>query len=144
MALRQLVDLAFTRAGDKGDTSDVTVFAPDREVYDVIVEQVTVDRVKACYGSLVRGEVTRFEVPNVLAVKFVLERALGGGGPSSLRADNLGKAMGGPILRLTVDIPDDLAERLVGAGPDRDPYAGAAWVVRDPSNAHNGGDTAGR
>lgn len=143
MATRQLTDLAFTRAGDKGDTSDVTVFASDRQVYDLIVEQVTVDRVKECYGSLVRGAVTRYEVPNVLAVKFVLEHALGGGGPSSLRADNLGKAMGGPILRLTVDVPDDSQARLPFNAPDRDPYSGADWVVRDPSSAHNGSEAAG-
>ena len=112
MALHALADLAFTRAGDKGDVSDVTVFAPDREVYDLIVEQVTTERVKDCYGALVTGPVTRYEVPNVLAVKFVLEGALGGGGPSSLRADNLGKAMGGPVLRLMLEVPDEVAARL--------------------------------
>lgn len=130
MAQRTLADVAFTRAGDKGDISDVTVFAPDREVYDLIVEQVTTDRVKQTYGDLVLGDVTRFEVPNVLALKFVLQQALGGGGPSSLRADNLGKAMGGPILRLPIDVPDELARRLgERATPPPDPYAGHEWVV---------------
>lgn len=143
MGTRHLGDIAFTRAGDKGDISDVTVFAPDRAVYELIVEQVTVDRVRECYGELVRGAVTRYEVPNVLAVKFVLEHALGGGGPSSLRADNLGKAMGGPILRLIVDVPDELAARLPSNAPDRDPYSGADWVVPSPGNAHNGSDAAG-
>lgn len=127
---QRLADIAFARAGDKGDTSDVTLFAPSREVYDVFVEQVTTDRVKQCYRELVKGDVTRYEVPNVLALKFVLEQALGGGGPSSLRADNLGKAMGGPLLRLTVDLPAEvdaaLAPRQV---PERIPYAGQQWVV---------------
>ncbi len=143
MPARLLADLAFTRAGDKGDISDVTVFAPDREVYDLIVDQVTVNRVRDCYGSLVTGAVTRYEVPNVFAVKFVLEHALGGGGPSSLRADNLGKAMGGPILRLTIEVPDEIDRRLARAAPGRDPYADATWVVRNGTNAHNGGDTPG-
>ena len=127
---RVLADLAFTRAGDKGDISDVTLFAPDREVYDLLAEQVTHDRVKELYGELVTGSVTRYEVPNVLALKFVMTGALGGGGPSSLRADNLGKAMGGPLLRLTVEVPDDLDGRL-GAPPmvPADPYAGHEWVV---------------
>lgn len=131
MPIRSLADIAFTRAGDKGDISDVTLFAPDAQVYEVVHRQVTADRVKAIYGDLVAGEVTRYEVPNVFALKFVLQRALGGGGPSSLRADNLGKAMGGPLLRLTVDLPDDL-DAAVGdrAAPDRDPYAGQDWVVR--------------
>ena len=131
MPVRPLADLAFTRAGDKGDISDVTLFAPDREVYELLMEQVTEQRVKDCYGALVRGAVTRYEVPNVLALKFVLEQALGGGGPSSLRADNLGKAMGGPLLRLTVDVPADLDERVGARGaPGRDPYEGDEWVVR--------------
>jgi len=134
-----LGELAFTRAGDKGDTSDVTVFAPDRAVYDIVVEQVTPERVAACYGELVQGSVHRYEVPNVLAVKFVLERALGGGGPSSLRADNLGKAMGGPILRLSITVPDEVAAQASGRPrPSRDPYAEAAWVVERAGSAHNG------
>lgn len=126
----RLADIAFTRAGDKGDISDVTVFALDRHVYDAIVEQVTPQRVKECYGGLVTGAVTRYTVPNVLAVKFVLEGALGGGGPSSLRADNLGKAMGGPILRLTIDADDFVLARVREQGrPPRSPYDGAGWVV---------------
>lgn len=138
MATRQLAGLAFTRAGDKGDISDVTLFAPSRALYDLFVEQVTVARVQRCYGSLVRGTVTRYEVPNVLALKFVLEAALGGGGPSSLRADNLGKAMGGPLLRLTVDVPNDILSAVEAVRPPRDPYADDDWVVRGGANAHNG------
>ena len=126
-----LADLVFTRAGDKGDVSDVTVFAPDAEVYDLLVAQVSADRVRQCYGTLVTGAVTRYEVPNVLAVKFVLEGALGGGGPSSLRADNLGKAMGGPLLRLTVDVDEATAARLPRRPrAPRSPYHDASWVVR--------------
>lgn len=138
MATRRLGDIAFTRAGDKGDVSDVTVFAPDRQVYELLVDQLTVARVAACYATVADGPVMRYEVPNVLALKFVLHGALGGGGPSSLRADNLGKAMGGPILRLTVEVGDEPGARLPRGEPGRDPYAGAAWVVRGEGSAHNG------
>ena len=138
MVQRVLADIAFTRAGDKGDISDVSVFAPDPEVYRLLAEQVTEERVKECYAELVRGRVTRYEVPNVLALKFVMERALGGGGPASLRADNLGKAMGGPLLRLTVEVPQELDSRLAPrSGPARDPYAEDAWVVRGADSTHN-------
>lgn len=131
MPTRVLADLAFTRAGDKGDISDVSLFAPDRAIYDLLVDQVTEERVKDCYGELVEGSVTRYEVPRILALKFVLAGALGGGGPSSLRADNLGKAMGGPLLRLTVEVDGDLDARIgVRAAPSRHPYAGQPWVVR--------------
>lgn len=130
-AVRPVLDLAFTRAGDKGDISDVSVFAVDARAYELLREQLTADRVKQCYGTLLRGAVERYEVPNLLALKFVLHDALGGGGPSSLRADNLGKAMGGPVLRLTIDVPDDLAAQLDPRPvPPDDPYAGDKWVVR--------------
>ena len=119
---RPLADLAFARPGDKGDDVDVTLFAPDRRTYDLLVEQVTAERVRALYGHLVTGTVTRWEVPNVLALKFLLRGALGGGGPASLRADNLGKALGGALLRLEVDVPDDLPVR---PRPPAHPKAGA-------------------
>ena len=131
MSRVQLVEVAFARAGDKGDISDVSLFARTAEVYPHLVEQVTVERVKALYGDLVLGDVARYEVPNVWALKFVMQRALGGGGPSSLRADNLGKAMGGALLRLDIELPDQLARQLLPRRrPPRDPYAGAPWVVR--------------
>lgn len=127
---RLLADLAFTRSGDKGDVSDVTVFAPDAEVYELLAEQVTAERVRALYGELVRGAVRRYEVRNVLALKFVMDAALGGGGPSSLRADNLGKALGGAVLRLEIAVPADLDQRLgPRARPPRNPYAGADWLA---------------
>ena len=61
--------------------------------------------------TLVTGEVERFEAANVLAVKFVLHGALGGGGPRSLRSDNLGKTLGAALLRMRVELPDDIVER---------------------------------
>ena len=141
---RPLADLAFTRAGDKGNISDVTVFAPDAEVYELLRDQLTTEAVKNCYGVLVLGDVTRYEVPNVFALKFVLTEALGGGGPASLRADNLGKAMGGPILRLPIEVPEELDTRLgQRPTPRPDPYATQEWVVRPAATTHNGADAAG-
>ena len=104
----QLRDLCGVRSGDKGDLSDLSLFADDEDAYQVIVREVTADRVKAHFGDLVRGDVTRYEVPNLWALKFVMQDALGGGGPRSLRADNLGKTLGGALLRLEIDAPDDL------------------------------------
>jgi hypothetical protein len=130
VARRLVADLAFARAGDKGDTADLTVFAPDPEVYDLLRAQLTAERVKALLADLVLGDVTRHEAANVLALKFVCEQALGGGGPSSLRADNLGKALAGALLHVEVDVPDPLAARL-GDRPraPRDPYSGQLWVL---------------
>jgi len=118
LALRELCGF---RAGDKADLANVALFADDAEVYDLIVREVTADRVKAHFGDLVRGRVDRYEAPNVLALNFVLHEALGGGGPRSLRADNLGKTLGGALVRLEVDVPDHLASR-------RRPRPDVAWA----------------
>lgn len=132
MARVALAEIAFARSGDKGDTSDLGVFAPAGphrdEVYEVLRAEVTAERVAALFAGMVQGEVRRFELPNIAALKFVLERALGGGGPASLRADNLGKAFGGAVLRLAVVVPDELLARLgERPRPPRDPYADAPW-----------------
>lgn len=116
MARLQLRDLCGVRSGDKGDRSDLTLFADDRPTYDAVVAAVSAEAVAAHFGGLVRGPVERFEVPNILALKFVLHDALGGGGPRSLRSDNLGKTLGGALLRLEVEVPDDVAEASIRRG----------------------------
>lgn len=105
----QLVDLCGARCGDKGDISDVTLFCDDDAAYEAILTAVTADAVAEHFGDLVRGRVERFEARNVLAVKFVLHDALGGGAPRSLRSDNLGKTFSAALLRLEIDVPDDVA-----------------------------------
>lgn len=110
MARIRLVDLCGVRSGDKGDTSDLTLFCDDDASYDAVLAAVTVEAVAAHFGSLVRGPVERFEARNVLAVKFVLHEALGGGGPRSLRSDNLGKTLGASLLRLEIEVPDAVAQ----------------------------------
>jgi len=106
LALRELCGV---RSGDKGDISDLSLFADDEAAYEVIRREVTAERVKAHFGELVSGRVERHEVPNVWALKFVMHDALGGGGPRSLRADNLGKTLGGALLRLEIEVPDEVA-----------------------------------
>ena len=105
----QLRDLCGTRAGDKGDISNVALFAYDEAAYDAIRAEVTAERVKDHFGALVLGPVRRYEAGNVLALNFVMERALGGGGPRSLRSDNLGKTLGGALLRMEIDVPVEVA-----------------------------------
>jgi hypothetical protein len=99
------------RSGDKGDIANVAIFADDDETYALIVREVTAERVKEHFGSMVTGTVTRYEAANVRALNFVMKGALGGGGPRSLRADALGKTMGGALVRLEVEVPDSLKDR---------------------------------
>jgi hypothetical protein len=107
----QLREMCGYRAGDKGDVADVAIFADDQETYDVIVREVTAERVKEHFGTMVQGAVERYEARNVLALNFVLRNALGGGGPRSLRSDSLGKTLGGALVRMEIDVPDALAGR---------------------------------
>src|SRR3954452_4485530 len=109
MARIQLRDLCGVRSGDKGDISDLALFADTEAAYEAILDQVTADRVKAHFGDLVHGTVERYEARNVLALKFVMHDALGGGAPRSLRADNLGKTLGAALLRMVIDVPDAVA-----------------------------------
>lgn len=103
MAAQRLGDLCFARSGDKADLVNVAIFAPDEVTYARIVAEVTAARVQEHLGSLITGRVDRYEAPNVLALNFVLHGALGGGGPLTLRSDNLGKTMGGALLSLPLD-----------------------------------------
>ncbi len=105
----QLRDLCGVRSGDKGDISDLSLFADDDAAYEAIRVAVTAEAVKAHFGEIVTGDVVRYEVPNVWALKFVMQGALGGGGPRSLRADNLGKTLGGALLRMRIEVPDEVA-----------------------------------
>lgn len=111
-----LRDLCGVRSGDKGDRSDLSLFADDEAAYEAIRRVVTAEAVAEHFGDMVEGPVERFEVPNVLALKFVMHDALGGGGPRSLRSDNLGKTLGGALLRMVVEVPDEVAASSRRAG----------------------------
>ena len=107
--MRTLRELAHARTGDKGDTSNIAVIAFDAADYPVLVRHVTAERVRAHFAGIVRGGVTRYELPRLGALNFVLEGALGGGVTRSLSLDAHGKSLGSALLTLT--IPDDEAER---------------------------------
>lgn len=98
--VRNLKELGFrARSGDKGDIVDISLFAPDSELYSRALSQVTETSLKDFFGDMVKGEIVRYELPNLLALKFVLYSALDGGAAGSSRYDNLGKCYGGNILR---------------------------------------------
>jgi hypothetical protein len=96
-------DLAHGRSGDKGDVCNVGVVAYDSDGYEVLKTQLTADRVKEHFGALVTGRVDRYEMPNILALNFVLNGGLDGGGTQSLRSDALGKVMYAWLLRMEID-----------------------------------------
>jgi hypothetical protein len=109
-----LQHVAHARSGDKGDTSNIAVFAYEPELYPVLVEQLTAERFKRHYGDAIRGEVLRYPVDGLHAINFVCHGALGGGVSRSLCLDNYGKALSAAILGFELDVPDGLREKLRG------------------------------
>lgn len=105
----QLLHLAHARSGDKGDTANVGVIALRPEFYPVLVEQLTTERVKKHFEGIVHGGVERFELPNLEALNFLLHNALGGGGTVSLKTDAQGKVLSTAILRMEVDVSEEIA-----------------------------------
>jgi hypothetical protein len=107
-----LVRLAWARSGDKGDTSNIGVIARHPALLPLLREQLTEARAAEWLAHLVKGRVTRFEVPGIGAFNFVCEQALGGGGMASLRNDPLGKGMGQILLAMPVRVSPALLSLL--------------------------------
>ncbi|WP_342757852.1 AtuA-related protein [Kineothrix sedimenti] len=108
MALLYLNDIAHGRSGDKGDTSNVCVFARDPKFYETIKNEVTVEKVREHFGDMVKGDITRYEVASLNGFNFVMKHALGGGATHSLRLDSLGKSMGSAFMRMKIEVDDKL------------------------------------
>jgi hypothetical protein len=99
MRLRQI---AHSRTGDKGDISNISVIAFDPKDYPLLVEQVTTARVAALFAPIATGPVRRYELPNIGALNFVLQGALGGGVTRALTLDAHGKSLSSLMLELEV------------------------------------------
>jgi hypothetical protein len=106
--MTRLHDLAHARAGDKGDISDISVIAFNLADYPLLRDLVTVDRVRKHFSDLPLGDVTRYELPGLGALKFVLENALDGGVTRSLSLDPHGKSLGLLLLELELELELEL------------------------------------
>lgn len=99
----KLRELAHARSGDKGDVSNISVIAYDRSGYDQMRQVLTPERVKQHLRGIVRGEVRRYDLPDLMALNFVLNGALGGGVTRSLALDAHGKCLSGLLLELDLE-----------------------------------------
>ena len=117
----ELREIAHARAGDKGNRSNVAVFAHCPDDYAIIVDQVTPERVKSAFGHMLHGPVTRYTLPTLNGINLVMDEALGGGVNESLNLDSHGKSWSFMILSLTVEVSDAVARRL---GQPTSPEAG--------------------
>lgn len=106
----KLVKLAHARSGDKGDTANIGLIALRDEIYPILVREVTAERVKQHFKGICKGEVERFELPNLGALNFLLHESLGGGGTLSLMTDAQGKTFSTALLRMEIELADDEAQ----------------------------------
>ena len=108
MANVPLSRIASARSGDKGEGSNVGVIAHSDAAYQFLKSSLTPDVVKSHMASINFGAVERFEADNMRVLNFLLEDSLGGGGSASLKTDAQGKTHGLALLRLVLDVPDDV------------------------------------
>jgi hypothetical protein len=100
----KLRELAHSRTGDKGDISNISVIAYDESDYQLLVREVTAERVEALFEGVIKGKVARYEIPSLCALNFVMTKALGGGVTRSLALDAHGKTLSSALLELELDL----------------------------------------
>jgi hypothetical protein len=99
-------DIAHARAGDKGNTSNVNVWAYEPKDFELLKRTLTAERIKRTFPHLIRGQVTRYELPHLNGLNFVMQDALEGGVNASLNLDSHGKSFSYLLLGLELDEQD--------------------------------------
>ena len=102
----KLREIAHSRTGDKGNTSNISVIAHDPENYPLLEKYVTAEKVKEFFIDIVKGEVVRYTLPNIGALNFVMYNALGGGVTRTLALDIHGKSLSSAIMNM--EVPEKL------------------------------------
>lgn len=110
----QLIRIAAARSGDKGEGSNAGVIARSEAAYVFLKEELTAERVAEHVRAINHGSVERFAADNMRVLNFLLEDSLGGGGSASLKTDAQGKTHGLALLRMELDIPDDVLASVEG------------------------------
>ena len=117
-----LYDIAHGRSGDKGDTSNVCVFARKPEYYEIIKRELTPEKLKEYFGDMVKGDIIRYDVETLNGMNFVMHHALGGGATMSLRLDSLGKSMGSAVMRMRIHVTEGELQTLMESGVKLMPF----------------------
>jgi hypothetical protein len=99
-----LKDICHGRSGDKGDAANIGLIAYDEKGYKIIQKHLTAERVKEHFSGICKGDVERYELPNIRALNFLLHNTLGGGGTVSLKHDAQGKTLAAALLRMELNI----------------------------------------
>jgi hypothetical protein len=98
----KLHDIAYSRSGDKGETSNICVFPYKDADWELVRDKLTVEKVREKFGALVKGKIVRYELPAVKGLNFVLYEALDGGVSLTLRTDLHGKAFQSLVLDIDI------------------------------------------
>lgn len=98
----KLWEIAHSRTGDKGNISNLSLIAYDMADYQLLADRVTPEKVKEWFGDIVKGEVVRYELPQLGAMNFVMYDALGGGVTRSLSLDKHGKGLSSYLLDMEI------------------------------------------
>ena len=98
----KLWDIAHSRTGDNGNISNISLIAYDSKDYELLKDRVTAEKVKEHFRGIVKGDVVRYELPNIYALNFVMQAALGGGVTRSLSLDMHGKALSSYLLNMEI------------------------------------------
>ena len=98
----KLWEIAHSRTGDKGNISNLSLIVYDPADYAMVCEKVTAEKVKAHFKGIVKGDVVRSELPNIYALNFVMQAALGGGVTRSLSVDMHGKGLSSYLLDMEI------------------------------------------
>jgi hypothetical protein len=99
---KHLRDIAYARSGDKGSSANIGIIAYDAKGYEYLLEHLTAEKVQAYFKPLGATSTVRYELPNLLALNFVLAAVLDGGGSRSLRIDSQGKVLGQALLEMEI------------------------------------------
>jgi hypothetical protein len=100
----KLLEIAHARSGDKGSHINIGLIARREDFYPILLREVTAERVKEFFAEFCKGEVLRYELPNLCALNFLLKESLKGGGTLNLRLDSQGKSLGMMLLRMEIDV----------------------------------------
>lgn len=104
----KLWEIAHSRTGDKGNISNISLIAYDMNDYDILKKEVTPEKVKSWFKDMVKGEVVRYELPQLGAMNFVMDDALGGGVTRSLSLDKHGKSLSSYLLDMEIEYPEKI------------------------------------
>ncbi len=106
----KLSRIAMARSGDKGEGSNAGIIARSEGAYAFLKQHLTAEVVRAHVAGFNSGDVVRYEADNMRVLNFLLSDSLGGGGSASLKTDAQGKTHGLALLRLELEVPDDVLE----------------------------------